>query len=74
MVGANRSICGYSSFRRKFGVAILEVPQEDVKWSSNRRKSIVRVVDKSVAGKASRETIMKRVFSSAIDIILKIGL
>ena len=74
MVGANRSICGYSSSRRKFGVAILEVPQEDVKWSSNRRNSIVRVVDKSVAGKASRETIMKRVFSSAIDIILKIGL
>ena len=74
MVGANWSICGYSSSRRKFGVAVLEGPQEDVKWSSNRRKSIVRVVDKYVAGKASRETIMKRVFSSEIDIILKIGL
>ena len=35
MVGANCSIFGCSSSRRKSGVAIFQVPQGDDEWSSN---------------------------------------
>ena len=46
MVGANCSIFGCSSSRRKSGVAIFTVPQEDDEWSSYWRKSIISVVIK----------------------------
>ena len=75
MVGANCSIFGCSSSRRKSGVAIFKVPQGDDEWSSNWRKSIISVVTKDrVIDKALRESIMKRIFSSVKNIILKINL
>ena len=75
MVGANCSIFDCSSSRRKSGVAIFKVPQGDEDWSSNWRKSIISVVTKNfVIDKALRERIMKKVFSSVKDIILKIDL
>ena len=46
MVGANCSIFGCSSSRRKSGVVIFKVPQGDDEWSSNWRKSIISVVTK----------------------------
>ena len=61
MVGANCSIFGCSSSRRKSGVAIFKVPQGDDEWSSNWRKSIISVVTKDrVIDKALRERIMKK--------------
>ena len=72
MVGANCSIFGCSSSRKKSGVAIFKVPQGDDEWSSNWRKSVVpkdRVIDKAL-----RERIMKKIFSSVKNIILKINL
>ena len=61
MVGANCSIFGCSSSRRKSGVAIFKVPQGDDEWSSNWRKSIISVVTKDrVIYKALRKRIMKK--------------
>ena len=61
MVGANCSIFGCSSSRRKSGVAIFKVPQGDDEWSCNWRKSIISVVTKDrVIDKALRERIMKK--------------
>ena len=61
MVGANCSIFGCSSSRRKFGVAIFKVPQGHDEWSSNQRKSIISVVTRDhVIDKALRERIMKK--------------
>ena len=61
MVGANCSIFGCSSSRRKSGVPIFKVPEGDDEWSSNWRKSIISVVTKDrVIDKALRERIMKR--------------
>ena len=75
MVGANCSIFGFSSSKRKSGVANFKVPQGDDKWSSNRRKSIISIVTKDrIIDKTLRERIMKKVFSSVKNIILKINL
>ena len=61
MVGANCSILGCSSSRRKSGVANFKVPQGDDEWSSNWRKSIISVVTKDrVIDKALRERITER--------------
>ena len=61
MVGANCSIFGCSSSRRKSGVAIFKVPQESDEWSCNWRKSIISVVTKNcVIDKALRGRIMKK--------------
>ena len=61
MVGANCSIFGCSSSRRKYGVAIFKVPHGDDEWSSNWRKSIISFVTKDrVIDKALRERIMKK--------------
>ena len=74
MVGANCSIFGYSSSRRKSSVAIFKVPQGDNEWSSDWRKSIISVVTKDlVIDKALRERIMKKISSSVKNIILKIN-
>ena len=74
MVGANCSIFGCSSSRRKSGVAIFKVPQGDNEWSSDWRKSIISVVTKDlVIDKAPRERIMKKISSSVKSIILKIS-
>ena len=74
MVGANCSIFRCSSSRRKSGVAIFKVPQGDDEWSSNWRKSIISVVTKDrVIDKALRERIIKKIFSSVKNIILKIN-
>ena len=76
MVGANCSIFGCSSSRRKSSVAIFKVPQGGDEWISNWRKSIISVVTKDrVIDKASRDRIMKKkIFSSVKSIILKINL
>ena len=75
MVGANCSIFGCSSSRRKSVVAILKVPQGDDEWSSNWRKSIISVVTKDRAiDKAMRERIGKKIFSFVKGIILRINL
>ena len=75
MVGANCSIFGCSSSRRKSSVAIFKVPQGDNEWSSNWRKCIISIVTKDhVVDKALRERIMKNIFSSVKNIILKINL
>ena len=76
MVGANCSIFGCSSSRRKSSIAIFKVPQGDDEWFSNWRKSIISVVTKDrVIDKASRDRIMKKkIFSSVKSIILKINL
>ena len=61
MVGANCSIFGCASSRRKSGVAIFKIPQGDNEWSCNWRKSIISVVTKDrVIDKALRERIMKK--------------
>ena len=75
MVGANCSIFGCSSSRRKSGVAIFKVPQEDDEWSPNWRKSIISVVTKDrVVDKALRERIMnkKKIFSSQFSVSAEI--
>ena len=73
MVRAHCSIFGCSSSRRKSRVAIFKVPQGDDEWGSNWRKSIISVVTKDhVTDKALRERIMKKIFSSVKNIILKI--
>ena len=61
MVGANCSIFGCSSSRRKSGVTIFKVPQGEDGWSFNWRKSIISVVTKDcVIDKALRERTMKK--------------
>ena len=61
MIGANCSIFGCSSSRRKSGDDIFKVTQGDDEWSSNWRKSIINVVTKDrVIDKALRERIMKK--------------
>ena len=61
MVGANCSIFGCSSSRRKSSVAIFKVPQGGDEWISNWRKSIISVVTKDrVIDKALRDRIMKK--------------
>ena len=75
MVGANCSIFVCSSSRRKSGVAIFKVPQGDNKWSSNGRKNIISVVPKDrLIEKVLSERVMKKIFLSVKDIILKINL
>ena len=77
MVGANCSIFGCSSSRRKSGVAIFKVPQGegDDEWSSNWRTGTISVVTKDrVIDKVLWERIMKKIFSSVKNIILKINL
>ena len=70
MVGANCSSFGCSSSRRKSGVAIFKVPQDDNEWSSSWGKSIISVVAKDhVIDKVLRERIM-----SVKSIILTINL
>ena len=61
MVGANCSIFGCSSSRRKSGVAIFKITQGDDEWSCNWKKSIISVVTKDrIIDKALRERIMKK--------------
>ena len=61
MTGANYSSFGCSSSRRKSGVVIFKVPQEDDEKSSNWRKSIIRVATKDrVVDKALRQRIIKK--------------
>ena len=75
MTGANYSSFGCSSSRRKSGVVIFKVPQEDDEKSSNWRKSIIRVATKDrVVDKALRQRIIKKIFSFVKNIILKINL
>ena len=75
MTGANYSIFGCSSSRRKSGVVIFKVPQEVDEKSSNWRKSIIRVATKDrVVDKALMQRIIKKIFSFVKNIILKINL
>ena len=75
MVGANCSVFGCSSSRRKSGVPIFKLMQGDDEWSSNWRKSIISVDTKDrVIDKALRERITKKIFSSVKNLILKINL
>ena len=61
MVGANCSILGCSSSKRKSGVAIFKVPQGVDQWSSDWRKNIISVAAKDrVIDKALRERITKK--------------
>ena len=61
MVGANCSIFGCSSSKRKSGVAIFKVPQGVDQWSSDWRKNIISVAAKDrVIDKALRERITKK--------------
>ena len=61
MVGANCSIFGCSSSKRKSGVAIFKVPQGVDQWRSDWRKNIISVAAKDrVIDKALRERITKK--------------
>ena len=61
MVGANCSIFGCSSSKRKSGVAIFKVPQGVDQWSSDWRKNIISVAAKDrVIDKALRERITQK--------------
>ena len=51
MVGANGSIFGFPSSRRKSDVAIFKVPQGDGECSFNWRKIIIGVVTKDLVTK-----------------------
>ena len=63
MIGANRSIFGCSSSRRKPDVYIFNVPQGDHEWSSKRKESIICAVTKDrVVDKTLRGRIMKKIY------------
>ena len=63
MVAANCSILGFSSSRKKSGVAIFKVTQGDDEWSSSWSKNIISIVTKGrVIDKALGNKIMKKKF------------
>ena len=63
MVGANCSILGFSSSRKKSGVAIFKVTQGDDEQSSSWSKNIISIVIKGrVIDKALGNKIMKKKF------------